>query len=461
MPKHRKHKSEKKKKTQKPMEQPRRIPRQGAERGDDPMEIDDEVSKAVAAYLSDIDESDQAAVAAEVRRLLDALGSDFEIVAAGNKDDEGDVDFDMEKISRGLRPKEPIDQVLNRLVTEPQINYLDVLYAFSDLSSQDAEVVRQQWELIDPARRAELIGELVEFAQDDLDLHLGRFLRVVMNDSNPQVRQAAITGLWDEVGTDLLGPFIQFMQNDPDVNVRATAASGLAPYILAGELDELDAALAMRAEEALLAVLNNPDEPLEVRRRALESIAYSGEAGVRQLIEDGYYSVEGPMRVSAIFAMGRSADVRWRGLVRAELKNPSAEMRVEAAIACGELGSKSAVEDLAGLLQDRDERVRLAAIIALGQIGGPVARDVLEATLLSSNPIEVETAEAALEEIQFFDEMEGITLFDESLDEDEEWESDDDDEEWYDELGDDMDDDDLGEYEDDEDDSADETPGRK
>ncbi len=49
--------------------------------------------------------------------------------------------------------------------------------------------------------------------------------------------------------------------------------------------------LRMRAEESLLAVLNNEEEPLEVRRRALESIAYSSEAGVRQLIEDGYYSV--------------------------------------------------------------------------------------------------------------------------------------------------------------------------
>ena len=110
MPKHRKHKPDKKR-TQKPKEQPR----QKAERADDPMEIDDEVSKAVAAYLSNIDESDQAAVAAEVRRLLDALGSDFDIITPDDEDDEGDVDLDMEKISRGLQPKQSVDQVLNRL----------------------------------------------------------------------------------------------------------------------------------------------------------------------------------------------------------------------------------------------------------------------------------------------------------------------------------------------------------
>jgi HEAT repeat protein len=217
----------------------------------------------------------------------------------------------------------------------------------------------------------------------------------------------------------------------------------LGGYVLAGELDELDSALAMRAEEALLAVLNNEQDPLEVRRRALESIAYSGEAGVRQLIEDGYYDSDPTMRVSAVFAMGRSADVRWRGLVRAELQSPYAEMRAEAAIASGELGSKSAAEDVSALLQDVDERVRLAAIVALGRIGGPVAQDALEVMLLSENPLEAEAADAALEEMQFFDQMDAVSLFDEA--DEEEWEESDDGDEWYDEV----DDDDLGEYEDD------------
>jgi hypothetical protein len=70
-----------------------------------------------------------------------------------------------------------------------------------------------------------------------------------------------------------------------------------------------------------------------------------------------------------------------------------------------------------------------------------VAQDALEAMLLSDNAIEAEAADAALEELQFFDQMDAISLLEES-DEDDEWESDDDDE-WYDELN---DDDDLGEY---------------
>jgi hypothetical protein len=442
MPKHRKKKQNQNKENKPQMP---RQPRQEAEPKGVPDDSDDEVSAAVAAYLSSLDDSEQAAVAAEVRRLLDALGDNFEIL------DTDDEDEDLDEISPGLRPRIPVEQLLQRLIQDRELPPIVDLFALSDLTAQDTEIVRQQWELVDVDRRRHVIAELVALAQEDIDLELGRFLRVAMGDSDAEVRQTAVTGLWEDSEVDLIGPFIQLLNNDPDEGVRAAAATGLGVYILAGELDEIEAALAMRAEEALLAVLSDEAEPLEVRRRALESIAYSGEAGVRQLIEDGYYAMDEAMRVSAVFAMGRSADVRWRGLVRAELRSPSSDMRAEAAIACGELGAKSAADDISALLQDRDERVRLAAIVALGRIGGPVAQDALETMLLSDNPIEADAADAALEEMQFFDQMDAISLFDETG-EDDEWESDAEDEEWYDDLEDELDDDDLGEYEDDPDD---------
>jgi HEAT repeat protein len=68
--------------------------------------------------------------------------------------------------------------------------------------------------------------------------------------------------------------------------------------------------------------------------------------------------------------MGRSADIRWRGPVRVELRNPSSAIRAEAARACGELEAGAALHDLLDLLFDEDRQVRLAAIFALGRIGG-------------------------------------------------------------------------------------------
>ncbi len=377
----------------------------------------------------------------ELRQLAEALGEDFEIV--GPDDEEWDTGFVIPTVT----PDISVEELLQRLIKGAEVPPLEELYAFSDLSLQNMELLRQQWALVPVQMRRDVIAELVERAQEDLFLILGRMLRVAMADSDAQVRRAAVTGLWEDGKPDLIGPLVQTLHNDPDTGVRAAAATALGGFVLAGELEELETAFAMRAEEALLAIMADESQPLEVRRRALESLAYSSETGVHQLIEDAYYSPHGAMRVSAVFAMGRSADVRWRGLVRAELRNPSPAMRAEAAFACGELEARAALNDLLALLSDRDQTVRLSAIYALGHIGGNDVRDALEAVMLSDNDQEVEAAEEALEEMAFYADMNAVSQLDESEDEDAEWDEDAD--AWY-----DMDDRELGEYGDDTEDEA-------
>lgn len=371
----------------------------------------------------------------ELRQLAEALGDDFEIV--GQDDEDWDVTFVTSPVTPGISAEE----LLQRLLHQAELPPPDQLYALSDLSLQDMEMMRRIWELVPVQTRRGVIAELVQRAEEDLFLILGRTLRVALGDSDAQVRAAAVKGLWEDGQPDLIGPLVQLMHNDPATEVRAAAATGLGGFVLAGELEELETAFAMRAEEALLSILTDETQPLEVRRRALESIAFSGETGVRQLIEDAYYSPDPAMRVSAVFAMGRSADVRWRGLVRAELQNPSAAMRAEAAIACGELEARAALNDLLALLGDRDPVVRLAAIYALGHIGGRDARDALEAVMLSDHSDEAEAAENALEEMAFYTDAAAVSFFDESEDEDEEWDIEMD--AWY-----DMDDRELGQYSD-------------
>ena len=335
-----------------------------------------------------------------------------------------------------------LDEVLQQLISASGGFEPAKLLVFSDLAPADAERVRRDRRLIPAVRREAVIRYLVDLSDEEVDVLIGALLRIALQDSEAIIRTLAIEGLWEETENDLIGPFIQLMLNDEEIRVRAAAAQALGPFVLAGELDEIDAALSMRAEEALLSVLLRPDEPLEVRSRALESIAYSGEVGIRQLIEDAYYDPTEEMRVSSLIAMGRSADIRWRGLVRAELQNPSPLMRSEAAIACGDLEATAARRELMGLLGDDEQLVRLAAIIALGQIGGKEACDALRAMRESDDPVEVEAADLALEEMLFAQEDAEIALLDEEqiL---EEWE------EPWDELYDADDDDDMGSYDDD------------
>lgn len=311
------------------------------------------------------------------------------------------------------KPRFSVPELMQQLVTGTETLTGEDLFAFSDLSRADAALVRQEWLLVPLKQRQALVRALVELALDDVDWHLGRFLRIAMDDPDEEVRRRAVDGLWEETEADLLGPLTQMLRHDKSEAVRAAAAKALGAYVLAGELDELDAALAMRAEEALLAILQNPAEPVAVQARALESIAYSGETGVRQLIEDSYYSPDEEMRVSSLIAMGHSADTRWRGLARAELQNPSPRMRAEAARTCGELEAKKAESDLLALLVDEDQSVRLAAISALGHLGGSRAREALRALTESEEAVEAEAADEALEEMLFFGDGDNIGLLDE------------------------------------------------
>jgi hypothetical protein len=366
-------------------------------------------------------------------------GDDFRIVSLdelASLDDIAEEGFSLDP------PTLTLEEVLYNLVREAEEIPAGELAVFSDLSRSDADETRRMWPLVPLLRRRAVVASVTELFSDSMDVDFGTFLRIAVEDSDAVVQRFAVAGLSEEgASVDLLGRYVQLLQSADDVELRAAAAAALGSYILDGELEELDAALAMRAEQALMAVLADAREPALVKSRALESIAYSGELGVRQLIEDAYYSPDESRRLSALVAMGRSADVRWRRLARAELTNPDPAMRAQAAFACGELEARSALPELLHLLSDRDQAVRLAAMFALSHIGGPQARDALQAIFEAGDDVDSFAAEQALEELDFYASAAAAVapLYDES-EADEDWDR-------VPDWDEDEDTDDLGQYE--------------
>lgn len=366
---------------------------------------------------------------------------DFDLVSDDDLDEDDDF-FEEEVQNFAPAFTWTVDELLHRLSTSPSDVPWNEYFALSDLARSDVETVRRRWTEIDAAIRLQTVDILARGVEEFLNVNIDAFLAAIIDDPDADVRQLVLETLEEsDPKLELLGTIISCLRHDSADEVRAAAASLLGHYVLAGELDELDAAPAIRAEDALIAVLTDANESINVQCRALESIAYSGEIAVRQLIEDAYYSPWEELRVSALTAMGRSADIRWRRMVRAELRNPSPAMRAEAATACGELEAKAALSDLLDLLADDEPQVRLAAIFALGRIGGKQARRALE-EIAANEDDEAMAAEQALEDMLFYTGAEAavIPLFDESEDEDvlddlDPWDD------W------DDDDDDLGEYE--------------
>jgi len=103
-------------------------------------------------------------------------------------------------------------------------------------------------------------------------------------------------------------------------------------------------------------------------------------------------------------AMGKNCNPAWLPILTKELGSTDAEMRYEAAGACGELGEEDAVPHLIRLISGPDTEVQLAVIRALGKIGDSEAKTCLEKCLDSSNEAIQQAAEQALYDLEVGEE---------------------------------------------------------
>ncbi len=275
------------------------------------------------------------------------------------------------------------------------------LSALSGADRQELAVFAQTWIDLPVERRRRAAQMLVDLAENNFELDFDVLFRHLLGDEDPQVRAQAIDGLWEDEDSRLINPLVGFLRSDPDGLVRAAAAEALGRFVLLAEYNRLQAPQADLVHDALVATIRSSTEPIEVRCRSVESLAYWGTDVVREVIVAAYADDDALMRASAVAAMGRSADSYWSKFAVSELHSPDPRMRFQAARAVGELEIRSAVPRLAELLNDLDRDVQMAAITSLGQIGGNQARDALRRTLESEDEALSALIADALDELQF------------------------------------------------------------
>jgi len=272
-----------------------------------------------------------------------------------------------------------INQLLQHLADEKTPLAVARLYSLSDLSEEKVAQFRRVWPRIPVERRRQIVGFLFDIAESSFEVDFESVFCACIDDQDEEVRSRSVEGLWESEDVSLIAPLLEMAQNDPSVQVRAATVGVLGQFVLLGELDRISPQYQMAIENVLLAVFRSPSESAEVRRRAVEVLAYSSRKEVPGVIENAYYHNDRLMRVAAVFAMGRSLDTQWEPLLLDELRSHDPESRYEAARACGELELVSAIPQLAELLADQDREVQEVSIWALGQIGGQKARQILEA----------------------------------------------------------------------------------
>lgn len=296
-----------------------------------------------------------------------------------------------------------IASLLTNIAAEPKLANVTRLQALSNLSGEQQREFAATWPTLPVERRRSIAEWLDQLAEDNVELNFEPVFVVMLDDPDPVVRREAVEALWESHDWSLVPRLVSLLQHDPDPDVRAAAASALAKYELAVELDDGKRRFGPEMDRALLDCLANEAEEPQVRRRALEAISTRSLPEVPLAIIEARSSDIPDLRLGAIYAMGRTFDERWLGDLLDALESSDPAMRFEALGALGELEAESAVPNIAPLVEDEDSEVQLAAIDALGKIGGEEAKAILRRYAGRPSPLQ-EAALEALAEAEFRDE---------------------------------------------------------
>ena len=243
-----------------------------------------------------------------------------------------------------------------------------------------------------------------------LDARASKVVRDLLDDPDAQVRAEAVACLWNSSDPAWIDILIDKAQRDANLDVRARALSALGHYIYEkeaaaylGEWGEGEKLISERDLERLLnflfSVAHSEHAGVDERRYAIESLAFLDDPEVDALIEWAYEQSDTRFRVSALFAMGRTGDLRWADPVLAELHAANREVQYEAVRAAGELGLHEATDDLIRMARGRgvDKQLRLIAIYSLGEAGDDRAYPILQEL---SHARDREVREAAREAVE-------------------------------------------------------------
>ncbi|MDP7586937.1 MAG: HEAT repeat domain-containing protein [Dehalococcoidia bacterium] len=280
-------------------------------------------------------------------------------------------------------------------------------YEISDLSPEELGQFASAWYLLSIERQREIATTLVELAEDNPELDFTAIYTLCLKGDDEPLLQIVMDGLWEHDDRSVISGLVEVLRSDKGSDVRSAAASALGRFPLLAQEGKLLVRDGELIHDNLMQVLEDEEEPMEVRRRCMEALAPFNTMEINQHITLAYESLDLDFRASSIFAMGRTGEVGWLPILLQELQNEEPTIRYETANACGELGEEDAVSHLILLLEDSDSEVQLASIGALGKIGGPLAKKVLTSLVKDGDANLEEAALTELQDLEFDEDPQG------------------------------------------------------
>ncbi len=316
-------------------------------------------------------------------------------------------------------PTVDFKEIVSALLNVDEIFPPRYLSRFSDLNSEDFDSLINIWTIISPPRRIALLEDLEELAETNTLMFFENIFISAMNDENSGVRQIAVRALWESDDKTIIPKLFDLLDNDPEEIVQGQAVSGLGYFIYLCEIGKFPQDLLSEIVEKLISILDLKIDR-RIQMRAVESLGFSGDSRIPNLIEEKYESEDEEWITSALIAMGRSADEQWHPHIMDKLDHANNQIRLEATKAAGSLEIISAETALLNIIQDEDDEVRMAAAWSLSEIGGDEAQYALEMLVEESeDEEELELLQSAMDNLAFNDEMSDFKFLDISPDENE------------------------------------------
>jgi len=164
-----------------------------------------------------------------------------------------------------------VEAYLHELADPARPLAVSKLVNLSSMPLEQVSLFMNAWLQMDVRRRRRLVQELLDLAEDNVELNFDAVFFIALADTDAEVRRNAVKGLWEYEGRDLIDSLLGLLERDPDAAVRAEAALALGRFVLLAEFETLRSVDAERVGRGLRRTIDNDAEVVEVRARALES----------------------------------------------------------------------------------------------------------------------------------------------------------------------------------------------
>ncbi len=234
---------------------------------------------------------------------------------------------------------------------------------------------------VDPTVRVKAIMHLGCFAQKNSELL--EHLSVLLSDDHPGIRKQAALAL-GKVEQPEVFPSLLLVLDDANPTVRRAAVTGVGEFLS----HSYQETYRQQVLDKLADILENRCRRYEdglLKIEICQTLKRIPCEESQQLLLQLAHDVDFDVRKSALLALGAftTCTAHFIPTLREFLNDPHWSVREAAVTALGMLGSRDVEEELLAMLDDPDLAVRKALLIALGKIGADKAIPVLVERLAS------------------------------------------------------------------------------